>query len=72
MAETEVTVGAVESELLLELSEESSESSFAHEDIRITMLTIKTHQDNNFSYSFLLSNLEEVGLKSYISKNSTI
>ena len=36
MAETEVTVGAVESD------------------------------------SFLLSNVEEVGLKSYISKNSTI
>ena len=54
MAETEVTVGAVESELLLELSEESSESSFAHEDIRITMLTIRTHQDNKFFIFFFV------------------
>ena len=54
MAETEVTVGAVESELLLELSEESSESSFAHEDIRITMLTIRTDQDNKFFIFFFV------------------
>ena len=70
VAETEVTVGAVVSVVSPVLELELS--SFAYEDIRITMLTIRTDQDNKFLYSFLLSNVEEVGLKSYISKNSTI
>jgi hypothetical protein len=67
VVETEVTVGAVESELLLELSEESSEdevvlsvlavllsSDFAQEDIRIAMLTIRTNQDNKLFIFFFL------------------
>ena len=52
MAETEVTVGAVVSVVSPVLELELS--SFAHEDIRITMLTIRTDQDNKFFIFFFV------------------
>ncbi len=79
MVETEVTVGAVVSvvdelsEVLVELSEESSEDEVVlsvlavllslddeHEEISTVMLTKRINQDNIFFISFFIENVEVV------------
>tara|TARA_B100000809_G_scaffold202982_1_gene203921 strand:+ start:119 stop:358 length:240 start_codon:yes stop_codon:yes gene_type:complete len=79
VVETEVTVGAVVSvvdelsEVLVELSEESSEDEVVlsvlavllslddeHEEISTVMLTKRINQDNIFFISFFIENVEVV------------
>ena len=86
VVDIEVTVGAVVSvvdelsEVLVELSEESSEdevvlsvlavvslssSDSAHEETSTAMLTIRTNQDNKLFILTFIENVKEVGLKSH-------